>query len=153
MVTNSVKINGVTYTFREDQALVVILGTKSHEVKLEGQTIHSRESGEQEPLRVEAHGELLNLFSTADVHVNGNVSGKVDANGNVRVEGSVGGGVDTNGDVSCTVCTGDINTNGNVVVNGDYKGDVETTGDVRVIGSHTGDIDTTGDVYVGSRKR
>lgn len=121
MVT--IKINGKTFSSPTGGSVNIINGRIIIDgVLQEGEKL----SG---VVRVEISGGLTNLKTDADVVVNGDVLGNVDAGGSIQC-GAVGKNVDAGGSVQAGAVTGDIDAGGSVNC-GPVTGSIDAGGSVR----------------------
>lgn len=121
MVT--IKINGKTFNSKEGGSISIVNG----QVTIDGviQT-GDKLSG---VVKVEISGGLSNLKTDADVVVNGDVLGNVDAGGSVQC-GAVGKSVDAGGSVQAGAVNGDVDAGGSVHC-GQVSGSIDAGGSVR----------------------
>lgn len=138
-IMNRVKINGVEYTFKSNEVLVVI----GNEIRCGDNVIYQQ----NQELEIELLGEPLAIYSNANVKVSGAVNGKINTQGNVNVGGNVNDIV-TQGNVTVQGNSNKIITQGIVHVQGNVTGAIQTMGPVTVQGNQEGKINTMGNVTV-----
>jgi hypothetical protein len=122
---SKVTINGHVYEVGPTD-VVLVIGTKV--------LFNFKVVGSYNAPRIKLEGDPLEVHTTGDVDVTGDVHGDVDTSGDVTC-GNVGGNIDATGDVAVTGSCGKIDASGDVTVSGNCSGKIDTMGKV-IVGSH-----------------
>ena len=116
-------VNGRRYDIPNGASVSISNGV----VKVNGKELDDEARGGQ-PCEVHIQGDIGELRCDGDAHIDGNVTGDVDAGGSVECH-NVGKSVDAGGIISCANVSGDVDAGGSVNASG-IHGDVDAGGSV-----------------------